>query len=625
MNRTPIRTAIVLVCLVALVAPSGAELRSRDLPTVTARDVVTSIELNESLLVDLGMRVEALQTSAPSLVHHKVSVMDPQAPAFAGGEPWSLKVALREDGQFAGFRQGRIKHRGGFELHWDGGRTSLHGFELRPGKALGTFMVHDAQGNALFWSDLPHHDLDPSDRRLHVFNADLRITPEFAARLDHPEIDGLPVGGIALTATLDIPEELLTTLAQKGICPDNWATAQNGLEQDVALINIGSVTQLARSGGQVVIAPSATLKNVGTADVPWYTQFSGNFPPYDNDQHPLLTWSLFKVKDGIMRQLAVSDVKHAFLTINTNCTGCGADSNILGLACEDVYSQFSNRDNTYLAPRNEIDATKGIWRHCDTPAPNTVSHFDTDGNCNQDHFGSGDNDFTHGLVVDESELGDPEAEYIFQSWYLVRDDVNIFNTMGRVRLTPTFTSLWTFPFAEPFRQGSPLNLWVNPANPGAGEMNETLTNPTTGSLQLAVKTTDSGAPGITIFDYVLMNHDDSRNIESFTIPFPGAVLSGTSFFDSDSDTGNDWVPSISSGSVTFTAPTADDALAWGRAVSFRLILLGDVTTVEANLGPLGAGGNATEIIPTLSATREIDVFNDDFELGNTSLWSATVP
>ena len=45
----------------------------------------------------------------------------------------------------------------------------------------------------------------------------------------------------------------------------------------------------------IAVAPSATLKNVGVTDIPWHGKFSGNFPPYNNDQHPYLAWNMYRL------------------------------------------------------------------------------------------------------------------------------------------------------------------------------------------------------------------------------------------------------------------------------------------------------------------------------------------
>lgn len=639
--------SLVITTAGAATAKAGAETTQSGPETVTARDVVTSIQWNEPLLADLGIAVKAVRRSAASPAQHRVSVLSSSAPAFAGGTPWSLRVALREDGHFAGFRSGRIQHEGGFELHWNRGHASFLGFELRPGKTLGTFQLADARGDALLWSDMAHHAIEGD--RLHVFNADLRLSPDFAERLGNPLAADMAVGMLAVVATLDWPESLGLERdglgrdslqrdglghnglgrdgapgPQRGSCPPNWATPENGLVQDVALIDIGSVQTVFQDAGRLVLAPSAALKNVGTADVPWHTQFGGNFPPYDNDQHPLLTWSMFKVEGGAMRQLGVSDVKHAFLTVNTGCTGCGADNNILGLGCEDVYSQATNTSNVYLGPREEINPWTGVWSHCDIPSPGTVSHFDTDGDCVQDHFGGDEDRTVHGLVIEEVDVMDPEAQYYFQVWYLVRDDVNIFNTMGWRQVTPITNGSWAFPFATEFVQGSPLDAWVDPTNPGPNAMNATLAHTAGGAVeghvQLAVRasTDDSTDPPITTLDYTLMNHDNPEGITRLEIPIPDTPLLGSTFTDLPSG----WSTFQTSTEMVVAAQSHANALAWGRSLGFRLTFEGRVTAVDARVSDTSVG---SEGIPTLSVTLDSVFFSDSFESGDTAAWSFTDP
>ena len=38
--------------------------------------------------------------------------------------------------------------------------------------------------------------------------------------------------------------------------------------------------------------PIDTSSVLYAADIHWYAKFSGNFPPYNNDQHPYLIWNL---------------------------------------------------------------------------------------------------------------------------------------------------------------------------------------------------------------------------------------------------------------------------------------------------------------------------------------------
>ena len=61
---------------------------------------------------------------------------------------------------------------------------------------------------------------------------------------------------------------------------------------------------------------------------------------------------------------------------------------------------LADRIREVLAPRSEVTASTGIWSHCG----GIPSHFDTNGDCVQDFFGSGENALTHGLNAAETDL-----------------------------------------------------------------------------------------------------------------------------------------------------------------------------------------------------------------------------
>ena len=193
----------------------------------------------------------------------------------------------------------------------------------------------------------------------------------------------------------------------------------------------------------VVVLPSAELENVGTANVPWYSKFTNLGVPPHNDQHPYLVWQMLRSSNGVLEPIGRSDLKHAFLTINHGCDpGACTDSHVLGLGCADVYGTSTNNSLGRLGPRSEITASTGIWAHCG----GIPSHFDTNGDCVQDPgFSSGENSFTHGLKAAETDLQVAGAIYYVEAFYIVRDDINIFNSMGYRRVTPSKPSTtWTF-------------------------------------------------------------------------------------------------------------------------------------------------------------------------------------
>jgi hypothetical protein len=474
-------------------------------------------------------------------------------------------TAQVENGNFQTVDGGELRLLTGPTFAFRGGSATMVGATLRPGREPRTFVVTAADGSPLFDADHQHHTVDRAAQRLRLFNLDLKVSAALAERLGRSALAGQPVGvlEIDLGASGIARKEPPASLG--GGCVV-WGAPDN----DVGLIGMGTVAQMDRDGvaGLVVIAPSATLKNVATNAVPWYSKFSGNFPPYNNDQHPMLVWNMYRVAGGAIRQIGVSGMKHAFLTLNFNCTCNPNDGHILGAGCEDVYSTGNNNFSGDIGPRSELNAHSGVWNRCgsifDTNcdgSPNGVPGFN----------GAGD---PRRLVVTDADLGVAGASYFFESWYVVRDDVNIFNTMGYRQVTPTFNgAMWSFGFASNLITGPVIDAWVNPANPGPNADSQRL-RLEGGQLTLAVRATDVGG-GRWRYDYALMNHDFDRRVRLLSVPLPpGVTVTNVVFRDSDRDPLTDWmVSAVPGAAVTWrvgqnaTRRTVA-ALDWGRMNSF---------------------------------------------------------
>ncbi len=541
-------------------AKDGSCRFTNHLPKLT--NVVSSFAFDAKALTDLGVSVKAVST-APAAPQHSLSILLGEPTSYAStNECLAVDVA---EGHVTAFHGGRIAHRGGPTLTYGANSIDLSGFEVRVGAKPRTFEIYNAVGDHVFDGTLPHYQLDRATGVLDVFNVDLEITPLVAERWKLPHLAGYMVGTLTMRGQLSMPS---------GMSVANLSTPQNACDDwsgnvDVALIEMDAVQQRARLGDKVVITPSATLKNVGTANVPWQAKFSGVFPPYNTDQHPFLVWALYRETSGVFEQLAHSDVKHAFLTINSNCApGSCTQGSVLGLGCEDVYGVSTN--GAHLAPRSEILPAAGTWAHCNFPAANTPSHFDQAAPwCQQDNNGSTEGVLEHRVVASDAELSVAGANYYFASWYVVRDDINIFNNMGWRRIVPSLSGgTWTFALATPFRQGSVVDAFVDPATPSPTRLNTRFTDPDAGSVQIAVTATDLGN-GKYRYVYAVHNHDFDPQISSILIPtVEGVNLEQPKFTDGDDDASNNWIISNGIGQITFAAPTTSARLAWGRMFTF---------------------------------------------------------
>jgi hypothetical protein len=550
-------------------------------------DAVTTISLDVKTLSGLGLEVTTDGASGRAHSLHPLSVMPLGAPSFAAAGPIVLRAAVATDG-FHGFEGGPLYHSGRLLLRRQGTTFDLSSLVLRPGKKTTTLELVDAAGTALLTAADAQWEFDARTGQLRYLNADLRILPALAHQLGEDVYTGLNVGLLDLDATLQVgalpdPPEPLAAVPPCG----DWSGTV-----DVGLTNMSNIGQagIATVNGRsvVVVLPSADLQNVGTANVPWYSKFTNLGVPPWNDQHPFLVWQMVRSKDGVLEPLGRSDLKHAFLTLNNGCSaGACTDSHVLGIGCTDVYSTGTNNSTGSLAPRSEVTASTGIWAHCG----GIPSHFDTNGDCSQDFFGSGENSFTHGLKAAETDLQVAGALYYVEAFYIIRNDANIFNSMGYRQVTPTKpSSVWSFPTVGAYTQGPAINAWVNPTTPGANADNKSL-DTGEGHLQLAARVTDvAGSPGKKRYAYALQNHDFDRRIKSFRVPFNTAagVIENIAYQDGDGFAANDWTAAIDADGITWTAPAATTPPAeidYASLVSFRFD--SDQTTAAAAQSTLG--------------------------------------
>lgn len=592
MARKPRSTRLAVALAGALAALAGVGLgagTTAPAPTLAGErssllveTAVVTVELLPPMLEMLGLRVVAVEPTAPAHDPHPLFVGAAAAPSFTT-TPAGLRVELR-DGAFAGFSGGGLRLSGGFRAGGRAGAIDLVGAQLRPGTARRSLELVDAGGVPLLATAQPMWEVVAGGATLRVFNADLRVLPALAERLGRSALAGTTVGVLALDAGLEpAPPPRRRSAVAGAVAPPPTCSDWSGVV-DVALVDIDLVQQagpLVPGPGpgdpeRVIVVPSVTLKNVGTANVPWYPMFSGARPPYGNDQHPFLVWQLVRWAGGALEPLGRSDMKHAFATSNDNCVpGACTHRNILGIGCEDLYPVASNVANSLLGPRHEVTASTGVWTHCWEPNPPgvfTPTHFqayDDNGLCRRGFSGAGETYATHGLDAGHDTLGDPDARYFMEAFYVVRDDVDVFNSMGYLEVRPQWdagTGVWTFPAAAPYALGPAIDLWSPPAQPG-GESDNRYVETGEGRVQLAVRVTDLRG-GLRRYAYALQNHDFDRKVRSVRLPFATAGVQNLAFADGDALTGNDWVPAVDAGGITWTAPAGNE-LDWATLFAFR--------------------------------------------------------
>jgi hypothetical protein len=438
------------------------------------------VRWNRELMRDLGIGITTLG---------KPQRLGKEGERFALDRGAALRFRV-DKGYFRGGTGGALRAQGGYLLQLGDSQLSLRDFRVVP--AGSGFQLVGADGRAWFQVDRVMHEITHADSALEVPTADIRITPALARRLGQTFLSGWAVGQLRFEAPVAVRGSggnviNAPTIKWHGEAAPDGGTYENDLfmKQITAQYLRCNGCTGENGSGDVVITPASTLKNNvnqgniaatipgdprGTsraryaASIPWHSKFTGNFAPYNNDQHPYLIWNMYRVNgDGSIEQIGRSGVKQAFLTINVACLDepdLDHNSHVLGRGCEDVYSTGNNDNNNSLSPRWEILPASGRWGRCG-------STFDTncDGAANPS---PAPNNFYQRMVVDESQIApsrNPGASWLFDSWYLARQDIDIFNSMSTVRTTQSWTgSVWNVTYSAQ-KLGGAIDSWVAPPKP----------------------------------------------------------------------------------------------------------------------------------------------------------------
>lgn len=597
--------------MVACIASMGAACAQA--PPAGATSIVriaggeAALGFDPDKLAALGLRIaemrEARQHEAgsPGRRHHRG--------VFAARDG-DLDVRV-EAGAVVALGAGGLRYAGGPVFAHAGGRVDLAGFALRASAAAPLDLeLVDAAGTVWFTADHAHEGFEDAPVRAFAMRAmNLRLSPHFARVLGQPGRAHEVLGSLAFRA----PVQGEGTAEAGRACSAPWPGP--GLHSDIALIRSnlsgfwdsvyaprcglpplpdGGACTAQRDDGVLVIGADASLRNVGETAIAWHAHFSGNHPPYGNDQHPVLFWNLYRIgKDGRIRQVGASGAKHAFYSVNRNC-GC-AGGNVFWPGCDDIYS-FASNDNggggQNLAPRAEIIPHGVRWARCG-------STWDADCDGRMDPGGGARDLYRHRLQVRERDLLPPladGAEYLFEYGYLVRDDADLYNSMGYRRILPRKSGAnWSVQLVDAvaphfdFFPGPVLNRWVDPALPAAHAANREVATPQ-GRARVAARAVDLG-DGRWRYEYALMNLDYARvqvdpahprepdlrllaqrGFARFVLHLPeGVSASDMRSAGMGDEDGDGWRATQHGMTLAWTAPSHANTLEWGMLRHFEFV------------------------------------------------------
>jgi hypothetical protein len=597
-----------------------------------------------------------------------------------------LSFAVTET-NFDHFVSGRLALRGGFSLNSPIGEISLVDAVVVPRGANSQMLdVVDSSGNKLFYLDRLMYAIADEGRTVDVQTMDLRVHADFAKRLGQPGITDWVVAQMRMKLNVVAQNGNYIEIVQgapvwpgtivAGVTPEQRHQAdvfmlsfQGQYSRCTSAVPPTSATcdgPNTATDGYAVFTPSSTLRNnvnngtasptvagdpngtstaLYSADIAWYRKFTGAFAPYDNDQHPNLIWNIYRIDaNNRIEQIGRSGVKHAFVTTNSGCDNSGpgsggATGTILGLACSDTYGTGNNDSNGDLGPRSEIIPSTGQWGRCG-------SIFDPD--CDLSANSNGNTSYSQRLITRESQLT-AGGTYYMESWYIVREDINIYNTMASRPVTFSYGSSWSLTNGTPQLLGPVINRWVSPTSSNPNEKNVEIAS-SEGHTRVAVKAVDLGN-GTWRYDYAVMNFDFTRAVtegtgkysddnvaanrfrvvhnfgyDSFSVPLPAGVnASSIEFNDGELDAANNWAGVAANGAVTWTAPVNPtppantpavlNPLNWGTMFRFSFVADQAPVARDIDLHVAQSGTPASYTATVLApATPVVDViFADDFE------------
>lgn len=580
-----LRTGIMLSCALLTGVATAESPWLRNLPaadkteqmqkTWTAYGGQMDVQFNHDLLHDLNIRVNDMPPKGVNwqTIHRRFAISE------AGGLGLQVPYGILEN-----VRDGALRVTGQFHLQTTKGQMVINNFQLTPAASkagssdfVSLEMRNDA-GQLLFTLSHIHITVDTKNQALVMKNMDMHISPWLAKQLGMPQIAGWVLGQAHVVTGLNIPVGAKTELPAGTGCENHPIWSPSG-QADVKLTSMTPQFVRNLGNGTIVIAPSASLKNVGTADIPWYQKFTGSFPPYDNDQHPYLIWNMYRVIDNRLEQIGTSGIKHAFLTINTNCTiNCG-NNHILWLGCEDVYGVANNDSGWDIGPRQEVESLTGIWQ-------STCSFFDP--GCTGSQTNSSNGTDENRLVVRESAISDSNLTYYFSAWYPNREDVDIYNSMGYrvVDPQPVTATAWNIGTVGGFVNGPVIDAWVSPGTQSSNEASVRISH-AEGHATFAAKVIDLGG-GLYRYHYALDNYDVDARLASYRFSLNAAdSLTDFVFSDADNDDANNWTISRNGDLVTVQNNGREQD--WGELNSFSF------TTSAA---PMTAGFSAQMAQPS---------------------------
>jgi hypothetical protein len=292
----------------------------------------------------------------------------------------------------------------------------------------------------------------------------------------------------------------------------------------------------------------------------------------DNENHPVISTSVYRLKNNRFEQVGLAWLKHGFGAANTpdrcDCECIPDDYQHLGVGCADAYGATTNGYQPTLAPRSDVN---GFTGHFVFPP--------------EDWGSSGDAIFKR-LQVNNADLesnGAGTSQYFGEIQYVSAHDSLFGNQFNNSTWQPiSFTGAgnnWSLVLSGEDHVGDPvLKAWGD-LNPSVRITESTI--PGDGAIITAALVTEI-VTGWYQYEYAIQNVNAHRGVRNVEIELPlGGIVYDVGFKDityhSKEDVDDtDWTISKEDTSINWSTEShivnfRGNAIRWGTTYNFRFI------------------------------------------------------
>ena len=325
---------------------------------------------------------------------------------------------------------------------------------------------------------------------------------------------------------------------------------------DVIIGDLFDLNNYAPAGGFHAYSFGTNACNIGTTPLNWIA---------NTNDHPVIAQQMYRVRDGVFRQIGFAWMKHGFGALQLSyCGPCTPHPNFnaLGVGCSDPYCAGLNGQQASLGPRSEVNASTGVFPYPATMVPSVT-------------------DSTSARVRVESSLvlNQPASSRFFiEGQYVAKDDAansHAGNNASYREVETTASGDLSLTGAT-VPQLPAIYAWQS-IDPGVAIVTHDVVGD--GRFILGTNAVSLGG-GMTRHVFALHNLNSDLAASSISVSLPsGATVSNLQFLDADYHSGeawssSDWSGVFANGAVTWTSPDtfasnpAGSALRWGTCHTF---------------------------------------------------------